>query len=312
VRLSAPSGRSLSRVLETAVNISEGRDPRVLGALSAACGRALLDRHDDADHHRSVFTLASTEPGVTEASARRLVSVAAEDLSLDEHDGVHPRLGVVDVVPFVALTPTMPDVAVAAARAFAKWFASTWQVPVFLYGDADPGGRTLPDARREAFVHRAPDEGPAAPHHRLGATAVGARAPLVAVNVELDGDDLDLARLVAREVRERDGGLEGVRALAFPLTSAGHAQVSMNLVDLRATGLERACLEVRDRLAVRGAHVRRVELVGLAPAAELARCSEAFLTWAGISREDAIEARAARADAAGPSASRAAGPGRQA
>lgn len=274
----------------------------MLAALSAACGRSLLDRHDDPDHHRSVFTLASTEPGATEAAARRLAGVAAEDLTLERHEGVHPRLGVVDVVPFVALAPTMADVPVAAAHAFARWFASTWQVPVFLYGDADPLRRSLPDTRREAFSSRAPDLGPPEPHPRLGATAVGARPPLVAVNVELEGDDLELARLVAREVRERDGGLLGVRALAFPLSTTGRAQVSMNLVHLEATGLERACLEVRDRLAVRGAHVHRVELVGLAPAAELARCSETFLAWAGISPEDSIEARAGRVGGGGRAA----------
>ncbi len=274
------------------INISEGRDFRVLNALSASAGAALLDRHDDPDHHRSVFTVASTKPGGTEAATRRLVGVAAQDLNLTNHDGVHPRLGVVDVVPFVALTGTANEVAVAAARAFALWFSTTWKVPVFLYGKADSDDRSLPTTRKQAFKSREPDFGPSEPHPILGATAVGARPPLIAVNLELDSNDLELATLVAREVRERDGGLLGVRSLAFALRSTGRAQVSMNLVDLSATGLERACLEVRDRLAMRGVQVHRVELVGLAPASELARCSETFLAWADLNPQDSVEARA--------------------
>jgi glutamate formiminotransferase len=284
----------------------------VLDALAAACGRALLDLHSDPDHHRSVLTLASPEPGGTEAAVRRLATVVAEDLSILDHTGVHPRLGALDVVPFVALPPTPPDVAVAAARAFGHWLATTLGVPVFFYDGADPQGRTLPAARAEAFGARRPDEGPDTPHPRLGATAVGARPPLVAVNIELDGDDVGLARAVARDVRERDGGLAGVRSLGLRLASTGHAQVSMNLVDLETTGLERACVEVRDRLRAHDAGIARVELVGLVPAAELARCSERFLAWSGISEEQTIEARVARAAGGGAGATRGEGRGRPA
>ena len=286
------------------MNVSEGRDHAVLDALAAACGEALLDLHSDPDHHRCVLTLASREPGGTEAAVRRLATVVAEDASLLDHAGVHPRLGSLDVVPFVALPPTPADVAVAAARAFGHWLGTTLAVPVFFYDAADPDGRTLPQTRADAFGTRAPDEGPAAAHPRLGATAVGARPPLIAVNVELDRDDLALARSVARGVRERDGGLAGVRALGFPLAAAGHAQVSMNLVDLETTGLERACTEVRDRLRAHDVGVARVEIVGLVPRAELDRCSDRFLAWSGISPEQTIEARVARAAGAGAGATR--------
>lgn len=282
-------------MLACVVNMSEGRRGHVLDALAAACGPALLDLHVDPDHHRSVFTLAAADAGGTEAAVRRLATVAAEDLSLDGHDGVHPRLGAIDVVPFVALAPTPPDIAVAAARAFARWLGATLHVPAFLYGAADPEGRTLPEVRRDAFTQRAPDAGPREPHPRLGATAVGARPPLVALNVELDRDDLALAQLVARAVRERDGGLPGVRALGLRLESRGHAQVSLNLVDLDATGLEPAATAVRHQLEAAGARVGRVELVGLLPAAALAACSAKFLEWSGLSADQTIEARAARA-----------------
>jgi glutamate formiminotransferase len=281
-------------VLECVVNVSEGRDLAVLDALAAVCGRALLDRHVDADHHRSVFTLGSPDPGGTEAAVRRLVTLAVRDLDLRRHEGVHPRFGVVDVVPFVALDPTPADVAVAAARAFAAWLARTHGVPVFLYDAADPQERSLPDTRRDAFTTRAPDHGPRAPDPARGATAVGARPPLVAINFDLDRDDLDLARAVASAVRERDGGLAGVRALGLRLPSRAIAQVSLNVVDLASTDLGRVCAAVRAQVEQRGARVAGVELVGLVPAFVLERAGAA-LDWSGGSRGQSIEARVARA-----------------
>jgi glutamate formiminotransferase len=279
-------------VLECVVNISEGRSPDVVDALTRAAGPALLDVHTDADHHRSVFTIADVDPGATEASARRLATAAARALTLTDHDGVHPRLGVIDVVPFVSLDPTPPQVAVDAARAFAAWIGAELAVPAFLYDLADPGHRTLPEVRSSAFSVLAPDAGPPAPHPTLGATAVGARRVLVAVNVELADDDLDLARAVARAVRERDGGLPGLRALGLRLGSRARAQVSMNLVDLDATGLEPACVAVRNRVENAGGRVGRVELVGLVPAAVLAACSPEFLDWSGLSARVTVEQRA--------------------
>lgn len=282
-------------MLECVANISEGRREDVIGRLASASGPGLLDVHADVDHHRSVFTLAAEDPLVTLGAARDLVRAAAGDLSLADHDGVHPRLGVVDVVPFVALTPTPVSVAVNAATAFARWMGDELGVPTFLYDRADPQRRTLPSVRKDAFSARAPDAGPATPHPRLGATAVGARPVLVAVNLEIDGNDVDLARTVAREIRGRDGGLPGVRALGFALPSRGHTQVSMNLVDLDATGLETACVAAREHVEAHGGTVVRVELVGLVPAAAIAGASAPFLAWTGIGADQTIEARLARA-----------------
>ncbi|MGH8985317.1 MAG: glutamate formimidoyltransferase, partial [Acidimicrobiia bacterium] len=165
-------------MLECVVNVSEGRRGDVIDELAAACGRALLDVHTDADHHRSVYTLAPD----AEAAARALTAAAAERVDLSAHEGVHPRLGAIDVVPFVALAGSERDDAVTAARSYAGWVGDTMRVPAFLYGDADPEARSLPDVRRDAFVRREPDVGPGTPHPRLGAVAVGARPPLVAVN----------------------------------------------------------------------------------------------------------------------------------
>jgi glutamate formiminotransferase len=208
---------------------------------------------------------------------------------------VHPRLGALDVVPFVALPDSIPADAVDAALAFARWVADALALPVFLYDDADPAHRSLPEARRDAFGTRRPDVGPDAPHPHLGAVAVGARAPLVAVNCELTDDDVAVAREIARQVRERDGGLPGVRALGLHLASVQRAQVSLNLVALDRTGLQTACRAVDELARAAGVAVGRVELVGLVPAAEFARCDPEFLEWSGIGPDDTIEARLAHA-----------------
>ena len=276
-------------MLECVINISEGRDHAVIDAIAAACGDALLDVHTDADHHRSVLTLCGAAEDDAPAAARALTDAAAARLDLTHHDGVHPRLGAIDVVPFVALDPTTPRTAVDAARDYAEWIVAVHDVPVFLYGAADAAGRTLPDARRDAFVTRAPDLGPAAPHPRLGAVAVGARPPLVAINVEVEGPDLALVRRVAHEVRERDGGLPGVRALGLALPEMGTTQVSMNLVDLDRTGIEAACTEVERRVIAAGGRPRRIELVGLVPAAARDACDPAFLERSGITAAHTVE-----------------------
>lgn len=276
-------------MLECVVNVSEGRRGDVIDELAAECGPALLDVHTDADHHRSVFTLARD----AEAAARALTEAVAERIDLSAHAGVHPRLGAIDVVPFVALDGSEPGDATEAARSYATWIAGALDVPAFLYGDADPDGRSLPDVRRDAFAGRAPDVGPDTPHARLGAVAVGARPPLVAVNCWLDVDDLGLAREIAAQVRERDGGLPGVRALGVVLASRGRAQVSMNVTRLEACGVERACTAARRLAYEGGADVERVELVGLLPAAELDRCSAEFRSWSGIGPDHTIEARLA-------------------
>jgi glutamate formiminotransferase len=281
-------------MLECVPNVSEGRDAAVLDALARACGRPLLDRHVDADHHRSVFTLAGHEPSDAADAVRRLALAVADRVDIGSHAGVHPRLGALDVVPFVALDGDPAISAVEAARDFAGWVAAELSLPVFLYDDADPDRRTLPDARRDAFVHRAPDRGPATPDPRLGAVAVGARPPLVAVNCELERDDVALARQLAHAVRERDGGLPGVRALGLHLDSVRRAQVSMNLVALDRTSLQDACERVRELARAAGNDVARVELVGLLPTAELSRCDPAFLGWAGIGNDQTIECRLAR------------------
>lgn len=279
------------------MNVSEGRES--LEALTRAAGRSLLDLHVDGDHHRSVLTLAG--PGIydAEAAARQVTMAAAAQLDLTDHDGAHPRLGAIDVVPFVALAPTDRGDAIAAAHRYGAWIVQHLGVPVFFYDMASPTAVSLPEVRRNAFGSQAPDLGPAHRHPRLGAVSVGAREVLVAVNCELDAGDIALARRIAQSIRERDGGLAGVRALGMMLESRSRAQVSMNLIDLQKTGLERACEEVRAHARAAGTDVVAVELVGLIPEAELRRCSSSFLTWSGLHSDQAIEARLASVAAGG-------------
>jgi glutamate formiminotransferase len=291
-------------VLECVPNVSEGRDTTVLDELGAVCGLSLLDRHEDRDHHRSVFTLAGPGPHDAEHALRALAGAVARLVRIDEHEGVHPRLGALDVVPFVALGPSRAEMdhCIEAARSFARWWAGEHGVPCFLYDDADDDRSTLPDVRRRAFRIRAPHYGPAQPHPTLGATAVGARPALVAVNCVLADPDITVANRIARKIRESDGGLAGVRALAFELEEAAQTQVSMNLVDLERTGLEDAVLHVRDLALAAGTDVVEVELIGLLPGREMNRCSADFLRWADIdidrTVERHIEKRVAERDAA--------------
>jgi glutamate formiminotransferase len=280
-------------VLECVINVSEGRDMERLRFLAEACGPSLVDVHADEDHNRAVFTLAG--PGFRDAvhGARRLAAAVAERCSIVEHTGEHPRFGALDVVPFVALGGTKAERAQAGeeARAFGEWWATDFAVPVFLYDDADPEKRDLPHARTHGFKSRTPDFGPDAPHPRLGASAVGARRPLVACNCVLVSREVVIARRIARELRETAGGVPGVRALGFFLAHLGRAQVSMNLFDLDRTGVQDAVLHVRELARKHGTDVASVEVVGLVPRREVDRSDDDFLAWSGIDATATIEAR---------------------
>jgi glutamate formiminotransferase / 5-formyltetrahydrofolate cyclo-ligase len=285
------AGPSTDTWLESVINISEGRDMEVLDRLSASVGRALLDRHSDADHHRSVFTLAGPAPELM-AAARRLSAAAVEALDLTDHSGAHPRFGVIDVVPFVPLGGAEMADAAELRDGFAEWAGRELGLPCFLYGPLAGGGsRSLPEVRRDAFGALSPDTGPTVPHPTAGAVAVGAREAMVAYNLWLDGQDVTEARRLA-------GALRGpaVRALGFELS--GGAQLSFNLLEPLRTGPD----EVYDRAVALGARIGRAELVGLAPAAALDRIPSGRWAQLGLDRQATIEARLARTRPSGGSA----------
>ena len=264
-------------MLECVVNVSEGRDAAVVAALEHAAGAHLLDRHSDAWHHRSVLTLAGPD---VEESVRRLAREALDRIDLRRHAGAHPRLGAVDVVPFVPLAGSTLAEAVAARDRFASWAASERGVPCFLYGPE----RSLPDVRRGAFAGITPDTGPARPHERAGATAVGARPVLVAYNLWLaPGTELGRAREVAASLRG-----PAVRSLALQV--GGDVQVSCNLVDPLAFGPAAAFDAVAAQVAV-----ARAELVGLVPEAVLPDVPPARWPELDLEPPRTIEARLAQA-----------------
>ncbi len=263
-------------VLECVVNISEGRDEGVIDAIAGAAGADLLDVHTDPHHHRCVLTL------VGEEAPRAVAAAAVGRLDLRGHDGVHPRLGVVDVVPFVALEGSAPADAVAARDRFSAWLATEHGVPCLRYGPE----RTLPEVRRRAFVDLAPDDGPPEPHPTAGATAVGARPVLVAYNVWLGAADLALARQVASAVRGRD-----LRSLA--LRVGERVQVSMNLIAPAALGPAQAYDRVARVVEDLGGSVAGAELVGLVPAEVLGAVPRARWSELDLAEERTIEARLA-------------------
>ncbi len=255
---------------ECVINISEGRDRTVIDRVARAGGTSVLDVHTDPDHHRSVLTLGGPL-AVVESSARALAAEAVAAIDLGSHAGVHPRLGAVDVVPFVDLAdPTATTAAAIGARdRFARWAAEALSVPCFLYGPE----RSLPEVRRTAFGELPPSTGPARPHPTAGAMAVGARPTLVAYNVWItDGDGgasadggtraLSAARTVASRVRR-----PGVRSLG--LAAGPGAQVSLNLVDTGLAPLADVYDDVATGVAALGCRVVRAELVGLCPASVL-------------------------------------------
>ncbi len=278
-------------LLECVVNVSEGRDEAILLRLAAAAGPALLDQHRDPDHNRAVFTLAGPAELVAESS-RALATAALAHLDLRAHAGAHPRLGVLDVVPFVPYEPggRAPEdltTAVTQRDRFARWLGNDMGVPSFLYGPL-PGGRTrsLPEIRRLAFGPSpgglTPDEGPAQAGPRSGATAVGARRVLVAYNVWVSS--VAVARRVAPLVR-------GPAVRALGLAVGARAQVSCNLVDPDRYGPGRLYDAVAALVGEAGGRVEGGELVGLIPESVLATVPSDRRGELGLSEEATVESR---------------------
>lgn len=272
-----------ARVLASAVNVSEGRDAPTVDRIAAACGDLLLDVHRDADHNRSVLTLAGAPAELLDA-VRSLVEVAVGTLDLTGHAGVHPRFGVVDVVPFTPVGTSDLSAAIEARDRLAIWAGAVLEVPCFLYGPMPDGGsRSLPEVRRGAFITLQPDTGPDQAHASGGAMAVGARGPLVAYNVWFTGMTPAETRAIAAKVRS-----DSLRALG--LVVGEFTQVSCNLVDPDTVGPAEAYDKVAAALP-EAAHIVRAELVGLMPSSVLTRTPEDRWPELGLSAADALEAR---------------------
>lgn len=262
-------------MLECVINISEGRNIDILRQLVDGCAHDLLDVHVDADHNRSVFTLIGI------AAPRRLTKLAVQLLHLDAHQGVHPRLGVVDVIPFIALDESTMHDAILARDEFAQWASAEFSVPCFVYG----AERTLPDIRRQAWTNLQPQYGPSAPHSTAGAMCVGARDLLVAYNVWLNTKTSEKdARSIAQSVR-----IDSIRTLALRVRN--HWQISMNLLDPGRVGPDIATDRVIHFAKQNNVEIDRCELVGLISQKALNKISQQRWEELDLSAERTIEIR---------------------
>ncbi|HTS15642.1 MAG TPA: glutamate formimidoyltransferase [Candidatus Sulfotelmatobacter sp.] len=296
----------MTRLVECVPNFSEGRRPDVVDELAATVAATpdvyLLDRTSDADHNRSVLTFAGP-PEPVAAAMEGAVAVALRRIDMTTHEGQHPRIGAVDVVPFVPLGDSTIDDCIELARAFGKRVARRFDLPVYLYARAAtrPDRVVLADLRRPQFEGlrelitqhgREPDFGPPRLHPTGGAVAVGARPFLIAYNINLASADVELAKRIARRVRESSGGLPRVQALGLPLEELGCAQVSMNLLDFSVTSLWLVWETVRSLAADEGVELRESELIGLAPLAALRDVADHIEAPATLPVETRLQAAA--------------------
>jgi glutamate formiminotransferase len=290
-------------VIECVPNVSEGRRPEIVAAMAdtirAIEGVRLLDYSSDASHNRSVLTLAGDAAGV-ERAVLALVERAVADIDLRTHRGEHPRMGAVDVVPFVPIEGvTMAD-CVALARKVGAEIARRFNVPVYLYEEAsnNPARKNLEDIRRGEFEGLAakmasegwaPDFGPASPHPSAGATVVGARMPLIAYNINLATNRLDVAKKIAAAIRHSSGGYRFVKAMGIVLEERGIVQVSMNLTNYEKTPIFRVFETVKREAERYGVQVLESEIVGLVPSAALNAAAEFYLQIEGFKADQVLE-----------------------
>jgi glutamate formiminotransferase len=294
---------SACMIIECVPNVSEGRRPEIVGAMADAIraveGARLLDYSSDASHNRSVFTLAGDAFAV-EAAVLALVERAVADIDLRTHQGEHPRMGAVDVVPFVPIEGVTMAQCVELARKVGATIAERFHIPVYLYEEAsdNPLRRNLEDIRRgefEGFAAKmasegwAPDFGPAQPHPSAGAMVVGARMPLIAYNINLATDRLDVAKKIAAAIRHSSGGYRFVKAMGIKLEDRGLVQVSMNLTNYEKTPIFRVFETVKREAERYGVAVVESEIVGLVPSAALNAAAGFYLQIEAFTADQVLE-----------------------
>ena len=272
-------------LVECVPNFSEGRRPEIVEAILAEIravrGAKLIDHSLDASHNRAVVTFVAPPKEAAEA-AYRAIAKARDTIDMREHGGEHPRIGATDVVPFVPLEGSSMPECVAIAHSLGERVGRELSIPVYYYEAAAlrPERKNLPDVRNIGFEKlrevvaadpaRTPDAGPRdGLHPSAGAVVIGARKFLIAFNVNLETEDVKVAKDIAKRIRERDGGLPGIKAMGFFLDDLRCAQVSMNVCDYERTGLQRVYREIEALAKEKGVAIRESELVGLAPRASL-------------------------------------------
>ena len=281
----------MAKIVQCIPNFSEGRDLAVVEALAteakSVAGVTLLDYSADASHNRCVFTLVGSPEGIQEA-AFRLCKLASEKIDLTKHEGEHPRMGATDVIPFVPIKDISVDECVELSKAVAERINTELNIPIFLYEHSaqTPERENLAKVRKGQFEGMpeklqdpawAPDYGKAEVHPTAGITAVGARPPLVAFNINLDTDNVDIAKAIAATIRGSSGGYKYCKGIGLMLEDRNIAQVSMNLVNFEGTPIYRVMEAVRFEAKRWGVNVIGSELIGLAPAKALIASAEYYL-----------------------------------
>ncbi|HHX10330.1 MAG TPA: glutamate formimidoyltransferase [Firmicutes bacterium] len=293
----------MKQIVECIPNFSEGRDQSFLDEIVTvikASGCNVLDASMDPSHNRSVVTFIGV-PEHVELAAFCAAKRASELIDMEKHHGEHPRIGATDVIPFVPIQGVTMEDCVAMAKGVGKRIGEELGIPVYLYAKAAtrPDRVRLPDVRRGEYEglkqaiktdpDRKPDFGPGELHPRAGATAVGARPPLIAFNVNLNTSDVKIARAIARRIRESSGGLPHVQAMGITIDETGLAQVTMNLLDYRSTSMELVFSKIEEEAASRGVAILDSELIGLVPLDALLDVASARLKLEGFSKQRILD-----------------------
>lgn len=295
----------MNRIIECVPNFSEGRDlqkiDRIVAPFRARAGVKLLDYSNDEDHNRLVVTVVG-EPEPLKAAVIEAIGVAVELIDLNRHQGQHPRMGAVDVVPFIPIRGVTMDEAVALSREVAQEVARKYQLPVFLYEKSAtaPHRENLAAIRKGEFegmaekIHQPewhPDFGPADRHPTAGTVAIGARMPLVAYNINLSTPSLEIAHNIAKKIRFIGGGLRYCKAMGVELSERGITQVSINMTDYTRTALYRAFELVRIEARRYGVTIVGSEIIGLVPMEALIDTASYYLGLENFSMQQVLEAR---------------------
>lgn len=281
----------MAKIIECVPNFSEGKNEEVINGLVSVTksvgGVTLLDHSSDKSHNRSVFTLVGDEDGIQEV-AFQLVKYASENIDMTKHTGEHPRMGATDVVPFIPIKDVTLEECIDISKKVAKRINDELDIPIFLYEESAsaPTRKNLAKVRKGQFEGMpeklkeeewAPDFGERVIHPTAGITAVGARMPLVAFNVNLDTDNIDIANKIARIIRASGGGFKYCKGIGVMLEDRNIAQVSMNMVNFEGTPLYRTFETIRFEAKRYGVNIIGSEIIGLTPAKALIDCAEYYL-----------------------------------
>ncbi len=298
----------MAKIIECVPNFSEGRRPEVIAeiinSITTVDGVRLLDQEADPDHNRAVITFIG-EPDQVKQAAFNAVRKASELIDMEQHKGEHPRMGATDVVPFIPISGTTMEDCARLAQELGKEIGDKLEIPIFLYGEAAssefPERINLAVVRKgqyeglkdviETDPSRKPDFGPAKMHPKAGATAVGARMPLIAYNVNLNTTDLELAKTIARSIREKDGGFPFVKAMGFDIQDKGIVQVSMNLTNYLETPIFTVFNEIKKHCDSHNVEIIESELIGLSPMDALLDTSIKYLKLKTFKPDQVLENR---------------------